>query len=155
MTASSAMCNFEYVPLFSKYIVTFDFFQAYIVTGYFVHKHVSLKSRKHRIFLSHIETKSDLTTYLAEYCVKELKKNKKLIVVYKTSCVANIENYPPDLEYHNHEEADTLIMLQAKNVADMCPYCEIDYHQTLMCFYLPFTFTESCLQSYYFGREML
>ena len=71
-------------------------------------------------FLSHIETKSDLTTYLAEYCVKELKKtDKKFVVVYQTYCVTNIENYPPDLVYHNHEEADTLIMLQAKNVADM------------------------------------
>ena len=39
--------------------------------------------------------------------------------------MTNIENYPPDLEYHNHEEADTLIMLQAKNVADMYPNCEI------------------------------
>ena len=27
-------------------------------------------------FLSHIKTKSDLTTYLAEYCGKELKKNR-------------------------------------------------------------------------------
>ena len=39
--------------------------------------------------------------------------------------MTDIENYPPDLEYHNHEEGDTLIMLQAKNVADMYPNCEI------------------------------
>ena len=76
-------------------------------------------------FLSHIETKSDLTTYLTEYCGKELKKtDKKFIVVHQTSCVTNNENYLPDLEYHDHEEADTLIMLQAKNVADMYPNCE-------------------------------
>ena len=81
--------------------------------------------------LSHIETKSDLTTTLAE-CVKELKKNIKF-VVYQTSCVTNIDNYPTDLEYHNHEEADTLIMLQAKNVTDMYPDCEIYiyYQQTV------------------------
>ena len=39
--------------------------------------------------------------------------------------MTNIENYPPDLEYHNHEDADTLIMLQAKNVADIYRNCEI------------------------------
>ena len=53
------------------------------------------------------------------------KKNKKFVAVYQTSCVTNIENYCPDLEYHNQEEADTLIMLQAKNVADIYPNCEI------------------------------
>ena len=77
-------------------------------------------------FLSHIEIKSDLTTYLAEYCVKELKKaDKRFVIVYQTFCLTNIENYLPDLEYHNHEEADTLTMLQAKNLADMYPNCEI------------------------------
>ena len=89
-------------------------------------------------FLSHIETKSDLTTYLAEYCVKELKKaDKKFVVVYQTSCVTNIENYPSDLEYHNHEEAATICILIVKYIY---------YHQTLMWVYLPFSFTESCLQ---------
>ena len=58
--------------------------------------------------------------------LKSLKKtDKKFVVVYQTSYVTNIENYPPDLEYHNHEEADTLIMLQAKNAADMYSNCEI------------------------------
>ena len=58
--------------------------------------------------------------------LKSLKKtDKKFVVVYQTSYVTNIENYPPDLEYHSHEEADILIMLQAKNVADMYPNCEI------------------------------
>ena len=82
--------------------------------------------------------------------VKSLKKtDKKFVVGHETSCVTNIENYLPDLEYHDHEEADTLIKLQDKNVADMYPNWEkyIYYHQILMCFYLPFTFTESCLQS--------
>ena len=53
------------------------------------------------------------------------KTDKKRVVVYQISCGTNIENYPPDLEYRNHEEADTLIMLQAKNVADMYTNCEI------------------------------
>ena len=35
------------------------------------------------------------------------------VMVYQTSCVTNIENYPQDLEHHNHEKVDTLIMLQA------------------------------------------
>ena len=59
-----------------------------------------------------MEAKSDLTTYFAEYCVKELKKtDKKFVVVYQTSSVTNIENYPPVLKYHNYVEAGTLIML--------------------------------------------
>ena len=82
---------------------------------YIIRDSTPLESITLEDFLSHIETKSDLTTYLAEYCVKELKKtDKKFVVVYQTSCVTNIESYPPDLEYHNHGEADTLIMLRQK-----------------------------------------
>ena len=47
------------------------------------------------------------------------------MVVYQKSCLTNIENYPPDPEYYNHEEVDNLIMLQAKNVADRYPNFEI------------------------------
>ena len=97
-----------------------------------------------KYFLSHNETKSDLTTYLPEYCVKSLKKHKKFVVVYQTSCVTNI---CPDLKYHNHEEADILIMLQAKNVADIYPNCEIYIITRHRYFYLPFTFPERCLQN--------
>ena len=63
------------------------------------------------------------------------------MVVYQKSYLTNIENYPPDLEYYNHEEADTLIMLQAKNVADMYPNFEIYIlSPDTMCFWLLFNF---------------
>ena len=42
-----------------------------LVGGLFIPLPPTLKQ-----FLSHIETKSDLTTYLAEYCDKELKENR-------------------------------------------------------------------------------
>ena len=57
---------------------------------------------------------------------KSLKKtDKKFVVLYQTSYETNIENYPQDLKYHSREEVDSSNMLQAKNVADMYPNCEI------------------------------
>ena len=70
------------------------------------------------------------------------------MVVYQTSCLTSIENYPPDLEYYNHEEADILIMLQAKNVADMYPNFEIYIlSPDTDVFLIAIQFTEIFLQS--------
>ena len=44
---------------------------------YIIREEVTVRRFTHKDCLSHIETKSDLTTYLAEYCVKELKKQIK------------------------------------------------------------------------------
>ena len=85
-----------------------------------------LEGIKIKDFLLHIETKSNRTTYLAEHAITALKESVKRIgVVYQTKGVSNIENYPQELLQHNHDEADTLLILQAKNVCDMNPFCEV------------------------------
>ena len=76
--------------------------------------------------LSHILTKKDLTIYLADYCIEVLKKvGKRFVVVYETKCITNIQQYPEELVQHNQEEADTLLLLQAKNVTDLDPFTDL------------------------------
>ena len=81
--------------------------------------------------------------------IKSLKEtDKKFVVVHQTTCVTNIESYFPDLEYHDHKEADILIMLQAKNVADMYPNFEIYIlSPDTDVFLIAIQFTEIFLQS--------
>ena len=50
---------------------------------YLIRDSAPLKGITLKYFLSHIETKSDLTTYLAECCVKELEKTKSLLLFIK------------------------------------------------------------------------
>ena len=93
---------------------------------YIIKDSTLLEGIKIKDFLSHIETKSDLTTYFAEHAINALKESGKRIgVVYQTKGVSNIENYPQELLQHNHEEADTLLILQPKLVCDMNPFCEV------------------------------
>jgi len=82
---------------------------------YIIKDSTSLEGVKLKEFLSHIETKRDLTTYLAEHVIDSLNKLKKdFVVVNQTKSVSNIEDYPIELLEHNHEEAVTLMILQAK-----------------------------------------
>ena len=64
-------------------------------------KNISLKD-----FLAHIETKAELASYLALKALNHSNscdKLKKFMVTYETS----------KLQTHNHEEADTLLLLHA------------------------------------------
>lgn len=64
-----------------------------------------------KVLLSHIETKKELKAYLCEKVVAALIEiNKCYIVVYENSCETNI-SITPSLYFHEHEEADTLIIL--------------------------------------------
>ena len=67
-----------------------------------------------------------ITIYLAEHCVDVLSKvGKEFAVVFDTKCITNIPQYPEELLQHNQEEADTLILLQAKNVTDLDPFTDL------------------------------
>lgn len=59
---------------------------------------------------------------------------KAFVVVYDTTCLTNIAEYPDELKQHDQEEADTLIILQAKHVADTNPFSELS-HPILMSFF--------------------
>jgi hypothetical protein len=65
--------------------------------------------------LSHPDTKQELTQYLAEQTLKHYRKNKtKEIHISAGSKTENSEN--KQLEFNNHEEADTIIILHASRL---------------------------------------
>ena len=66
-----------------------------------------------KTFLSHIETKSQLTEYLGKALLQKYRLSEKdLIDVYGTSCYPNKENlYASEVSRQDHKEADTLICL--------------------------------------------
>jgi len=62
--------------------------------------------------LSHIETKHNLTIYLAKYAKQALDEiAKEYVIVYDTKSGTNLSRYNLELQTHNQEEADTLIIL--------------------------------------------
>ena len=75
------------------------------------------------VFLSHVKTKAKLVTYLGSALVEEYEhSNYPLIVVYNETVYTNsaAEKYT-SLSTHSHEEADTLIPLLLKDIADTHP----------------------------------
>lgn len=80
------------------------------------------------ILLSHQQTKDELTLLFQKNIAKEAESSQKVIV-----CVAGTETKTnrPDLMdiamlKHNHEEADTLILLHCLDAANSRPGCSID-----------------------------
>ena len=97
--------------------------------------------------MSHILTKNDLTIYLGEYCIDVLSKvGKRFVAVFDTKGITNISQYPEELLQHNHEEADTLILLQARNVIDLDPFTDFNVvsPDTDVLLLLIYYYTELC-----------
>ena len=70
-------------------------------------------------FLSHIETKQELTVYLARLLVNYFEENNtNYVVVYDTVCEMNIDGFEEALKEHSQEEADTLMVLYALKIAE-------------------------------------
>ena len=71
-------------------------------------------------FLSHIDTKAELATYLSEKALSKFKNksNIQFVVVHDTLAESNFETFPEALKTHTHEEADTLIVLHALDVSN-------------------------------------
>ena len=97
--------------------------------------------------MSHILTKNDLTIYLGEHCIDVLSKvGKRFVAVFDTKGITNISQYPEELLQHNHEEADTLILLQARNVIDLDPFTDVNVvsPDTDVLLLLIYYYTELC-----------
>ena len=74
-----------------------------------------------KVFLSHIKTKKELTKYLTEKFIDTMESiGKEYVVVYDTIYKSNVA-VDPWLESHDHEEADTLIVLHGVDVARKNP----------------------------------
>ena len=66
------------------------------------------------MFLSHVKTKNELTIYLAEKAITNFEKvNGGYAVSYTTKCTLNLEDFAQETMTHDHEEADTLLLLHA------------------------------------------
>ncbi len=77
----------------------------------------SIAGKKLKELLAHIETKQSLTEYLAEYTMKQLKDEVRLAISYSKETITNMNDFCDDLVRHDHEEADTLMILHAYDVA--------------------------------------
>ena len=82
--------------------------------------------------LAHIEIKQALTEYLAEYTMDSLKNLFQIAVTFLEQTITNIPKFPPNLRNHDHEEADTLLVLHAIDVAKTNPFngCVLDSPDT-------------------------
>ena len=77
-----------------------------------------IKHLKTSEFLSHIKTKQDLTVYLRQKLKTALTKTSiSYVISYKNKCLTNLRDFGYDLQRHNHEEADTLILLHSFQIA--------------------------------------
>ena len=76
-------------------------------------------------FLSHIDTKHELTIYLANKLKLALDETEiNYVIVYDTTCETNIPNLDRSKLSHSHEEADTLLVLHCLDVAKRNPFQE-------------------------------
>ena len=70
------------------------------------------------MFLSHVKTKNELTNYLAEKAIINLKNvNGGYAVGYATECISNLEDFTKETMTNDHEEADTLLLLHVADVS--------------------------------------
>lgn len=76
-----------------------------------------------KLFLSHIDTKQDLTVFLTNKVIEKLSSmNIPYVVTYDTKSLTNISDLKIDMHDHDHEEADTLIILHATKVGLRLPF---------------------------------
>ena len=79
-----------------------------------------------KMFLSHVKTKNELTNYLAEKAIVNLKNvNGGYAVSYATKCISNLEDFAQEMMTHDHEEADTLLLLHVADVSARNPFTEL------------------------------
>ena len=75
-------------------------------------------------FLFHAYTKRDLTKYLSCKIAQVLSAAGKWYgVAYNSTAESNIVDFPEELKFHAHEEADTLMVLHFIDVAKSNPFC--------------------------------
>ena len=93
-------------------------------TQYEIKGDTNLEKTSMKKLLSHEKTKQKLTSFLGRYIAKRLEAmNKQFAVSFSTSTITNIPSLDIELlDGHEHEEADTLIVLHAIDVAACNPF---------------------------------
>ena len=77
-------------------------------------------------FLSHNETKQELTVYLARLLVNYFEENNtNYVAVYETVCETNIDGFEEALREHSHKEADMLMVLYVLEIAERDPFYKV------------------------------
>ena len=92
-------------------------------------------------FLSHVNTKNELTNYLGEKAITNFKNvNGDYAGSYATKCISNLENFTQEMMTNYHEEANTLLLLHAADVSQETLSQSFTYTPLiLMYFFLLFT----------------
>ena len=70
--------------------------------------------------------KNDLTVYLSEAAIKKFRTiGIDYAVSFTTQCISNLEGFAEEMLVHDHEEADTSILLHAADVSTRNPFSEL------------------------------
>ena len=100
---------------------------------YHVNDNTDIKNVK--AFLAHIETKSELTEYLAKKIICHYKdSDKKVLVIHHDTMISNcnltdVVSMPEMVEgHHTLEEGDQLVVLNAVDVNHKDPNAKLDIH---------------------------
>ena len=97
-----------------------------IIFNYKVTDNTKLSGTTSKKFLLHVKTKNNLTIYLAEKAITNFENvNGGYAVSYTTKCILNLEDFAQEMMMHNHEEADTLLLLHAADVSARKPFTEL------------------------------
>ena len=79
--------------------------------------------------LCRIDTKQELTVYLAKKAIAKFSViGMSYIVTYGTMSVTNIDDVAFGIDVHDHEVADTLLILHGIEVSHRLPFCECIIH---------------------------
>ena len=77
-------------------------------------------------FLSHVKTKTELKNYLAEKAITNFENvNGGYAVSYAIKCISNLEDFAQGMRTHDHEEADTLLLLHTADVSARNPLTQL------------------------------
>ena len=97
-----------------------------IMFRYKVTDNTNISGTTSKRFLSHVKTKNELTNYLAEKAISNFENvNGGYAVSYATKCISNLEDFVQEMMTHDHEEADTLLLLHAADVSARNPFTEL------------------------------
>ena len=92
---------------------------------YRVKNETSIANTSLKQFLSHADTKQDLTIFLSHKVVERfISLGINFVVTFDTKSLTNIDDLEMNLNVHDHEEADTLIVLHTVEIAKRIPFCE-------------------------------
>ena len=76
-------------------------------------------------FLSHVLIKRDLTVYLSKHLKDYFEdSNRQYAYCHTKTSVSNIVGYLNELQEHDHEESDTLLILHAVDTTTLNPLRE-------------------------------